>query len=183
MALSQTASDNDVNRLREDLEKRLDVVLSIIEKEELDDQTKRDKVAEIVEPLLDFAMMSKLALGKTHWFALNDEEKNRFTELFTQRLRESYLKSIYLYADEKITFETPVQEKNKIQIPTRVITKDDTMTIVYKFYKTENDWKIYDVEIEGVSLISSYRSQFNENLQSSTIEELFRKLEEMEAIQ
>ena len=183
MALNQTAAADDANRVREDLENKLDAVLGIIEKEDLDNQAKQDRIAEIVEPLFDFALMSYYALGKTHWSALSKEQRDRFTELFTQRLKESYLTKIDLYTNEKIAFETAIEEKNKIQIPTYVVTQDDIMSIVYKFRKRNNDWKIYDVEIKGVSLISSYRSQFNESLQSGTIEELLTKLKEMESVQ
>ena len=124
--------------------------------------------------------MSKLALGKTHWSAASERDRNRFTDLFTRRLKESYLTKLDLLTNEKITFETPTQEGNKIQIPTHVVTQDDNISIIWKFYKMKDDWKIYDFEIEGVSRISSYRSQFNETLQSGTFEELLKKLEEME---
>lgn len=183
MALAQTAAAGDANRVREDLENKLDAVLGIIETEDLDSQTKQDRVVEIVDPLFDFPLMSYYALGKIHWSTLSKEQRERFTGLFTERLRESYLTRIDLYTNEKITFETPLEEKNKIQIPTRVVTKGDTISIVYKFRKRNNDWKIYDIDIEGVSLISSYRSQFNESLQSGTIEELLTKLKETEAVQ
>ncbi len=176
----QTAFADDATRVQEELENKLDAVLGVIEQEDLDSQAKQDRVAEILEPLFDFALMSKLALGKTHWSATSERDRNRFTELFTRRLKESYLTKLDLVTNEKITFETPTQERNKIQIPTHVATQDDNMSIIWKFYKMKNDWKIYDVEIEGVSLISSYRSQFNETLQNATFEELLKKLEETE---
>ena len=183
MVLTQTAAADDASGVRETMETKLNAALGIIEKEELDRQAKQEKVAEIVGPLFDYALMSYYALGKTNWSGLSSEDKKRFTELFTQRLKESYLTKIALYTDEKIVFETPIEEKNKIYIPTYFITQDENMSIVFKFIKRNNDWKIYDVEIEGISIISSYRSQFKETLQSGTIEELLTKLEEMESIQ
>jgi phospholipid transport system substrate-binding protein len=176
--LSPTASADDATRVQEDLEKKLEAVLGIKDQEDLDSQAKQDRVAEILEPLFDFALMSKLALGKTHWSAASERDRNRFTELITRRIKETYLPKLDLL--EKVTFETPTQKGNKIQIPTHIFTQDDKMSLIWKFYKMKDDWKIYDVEIDGVSLISSYRSQFNETLQSGTFEELLKKLEEME---
>jgi phospholipid transport system substrate-binding protein len=180
MASIQPASADDVTQVQEDLKDKFDAVLGIIEQEDLDSRAKQDRVAEILEPLFDFTLMSKLALGKTHWSAASERDRNRFTELFTRRLKESYLTKLDLLTNEKITYKTPTQEGNKIQIPVHVVTQDDNMSIIWKFYRMKDDWKIYDVEIEGVSLISSYRSQFNETLQSGTFEELLKKLEEME---
>jgi phospholipid transport system substrate-binding protein len=180
MASIQPASADDVTQVQEDLKDKFDAVLGIIEQEDLDSRAKQDRVAEILEPLFDFTLMSKLALGKTHWSAASERDRNRFTELFTRRLKGSYLTKLDLLANEKITYKTPTQEGNKIQIPVHVVTQDDNMSIIWKFYRMKDDWMIYDVEIEGVSLISSYRSQFNETLQSGTFEELLKKLEEME---
>ncbi len=181
MILSPTASADDATRVQEDLENKLDAVLDVMGQEDLDSDTKQDRVVGIMEPLFDFALMSYYALGKSHWSGLSSEDKKRFTELFTQRLKESYLpKIVDLYTNEKIALETPIEKKNKIHIPAYVITQDENMSFVFKFIKRKNDWRIYDVELEGVSIVSSFRSQFNESLQSGTFEELLNKLEEME---
>lgn len=179
MALSGAAFADDATTVRDNLENKLSTVLDVMVQEDLDSNTKQDRVVEIVEPLFDFALMSYYALGKTHWSGLSSEDKKRFTELFTQRLKEYILTLIDEYADVEITFETPIEDKNKIHIPTHVITKDENMSLVFKFIKRKNDWKIYDVETEGVSIISSNRSQFNETLQKGTFEELLKTLEEM----
>ena len=180
-ALSGTAFADDATTVRDNLEGKLNAVLDVIGQEDLDSNTKQDRVVEIVEPLFDFALMSYYALGKTHWRVLSSEDKKRFTELFTQLLKEKYLpKFVDLYTNEKITLEMPIEKNNKIQIPANVITQDENMSVVFKFIKRKSDWRIYDVELDGVSIISSNRSQFNEALQSGTFEELLKKLEEME---
>jgi len=181
--LSGTAFADDATTIRDTLESKLNAVLDVMEQEELDSNTKQDRVVEILEPLFDFDLMSYYALGKTNWSSLSSEDKKRFTELFTRRLKETYLPKIALYSVEKIIFETPIEEKNKIHIPTRVITQDENVNIVFKFIKRNNDWRIYDVETEGVSIIGSFRSQFKESLQSGTFEELLTKLEKTELTQ
>jgi phospholipid transport system substrate-binding protein len=81
------------------------------------------------------------------------------------------------YTDEKIIFEAPIQIKNKVQIPTHLVSKDQKTSILYKLYESQNNWKIYDIEIQGVSIIRSYRSQFIPILQNGTIEDLMQELE------
>jgi phospholipid transport system substrate-binding protein len=182
-ALSGTAFADDATTIRDSLESKLNAALGVMGQEDLDSNTKHDRVVEIAEPLFDFALMSYYALGKTNWSGLSSEDKKRFTELFTQRLKEDILALIDQYADAEITFETPIEEENKIHIPTHVITQDENISVVFKFIKRNNDWRIYDVETEGVSIIGSFRSQFKESLQSGTFEELLTKLEETELIQ
>jgi len=182
-ALSGTAFADDATPVRDNLESKLNVVLDVMGQKDLDFNTKQDRVVGIVEPLFDFALMSYYALGKTNWSGLSSEDRKRFTELFTQRLKDSYLADIDQYANVEVTFETPIQDKDKIEIPTHIVAEDGNMSVIYRFKKRENKWRIYDLEIEGLSIIGWYRSQFNDTLQSGTIEELLTKLEEMESIQ
>jgi len=182
-ALSGAAFADDATPVRDNLESKLNAVLDVMGQEDLDFNAKRDRVVEIMEPLFDFALMSYYALGKTNWSGLSSEDKKRFTELFTQRLKESYLSDIDQYANVEITFETPIQDKDKIDIPTHIVAKDGNISVIYKFKKRKSNWRIYDLEIEGLSIIGWYRSQFNDTLQSGTVEELLTKLEEMESIQ
>ncbi|MBW1695001.1 MAG: ABC transporter substrate-binding protein, partial [Deltaproteobacteria bacterium] len=74
----------------------------------------------------------------------------------------------------------PVQVKNKIHIPTGLVSKDNSISMLYKFYKSNYGWKIYDVEIQGVSIVSTYRAQFKEVLGNGTIDDLLLKLEKPE---
>jgi phospholipid transport system substrate-binding protein len=148
-----------------------------LQKEDLEQQAKNKAVVEIVTPMFDFALMAKLSLGKKHWPGLTKEKKDRFTELFVNRLRKSYLNKLTTYTDEEIIYESPVEVKKKIHIPTRLISKGREISMLYKFYNSNNNWKVYDIEIQGVSIIRSYRSQFNEILQRGTMDDLFDKMD------
>jgi phospholipid transport system substrate-binding protein len=121
--------------------------------------------------------MAKLSLGKKYWPDLTEENKERFTELFIKRLRTSYLDNLTIYTDENVTYEPAVQVKKKIHVPTYLISKQKKISMLYKLYQSESDWKIYDVEIQGVSIIRSYRSQFSEILKNGTTDDLLLKLE------
>ena len=173
----QSALADDKSEVEELLKKNLDAVFSVLQKKDLAQQEKNQDIVDIVTPMFDFELMAQLSLGKKHWPGLSQEEKKRFTDLFIQRLKASYLKNFTLYTDEKLFYEPAVQVKKKIHTPTYLISKEKKISILYKFYKAENNWKIYDLEIQGVSIIRSYRSQFSGILENGTVDDLLLKLE------
>jgi phospholipid transport system substrate-binding protein len=177
LLLSQTVTADDKSAAEDFIKSNLDAVFTILHKKDLSQQTRNDEIVEIVTPMFDFKLMAKLSLGKKYWPGLSQEHKERFTELFVERLRGSYLNKLTAYTDEKIIYESPVAVKKKVHMPTLLISKGKKISMLYKLYPTNNSWKIYDVEIEGVSIIRSYRSQFNEILQKGTFDDLLQKMQ------
>ena len=175
--LCQVVMADDKRDAEETVKGKLDAVFAVLQKKDLDQEAKKNEINEIVSPMFDFALMAKLTLGKKHWPNLSREKKEKFNQLFINLLRTSYLDKLTLYTDEKLIFEPPVQVKKKVHIPTQLISKDRRTSILYKLYKPGNDWKVYDLEIQGVSIIRSYRSQFGEILQNGTIDDLLAKME------
>jgi len=180
LLFSQAAVADDKKEAEEVLKGKLETVISVLEKKELNEETKKKEIIEIVTPMFNFSLMSKLTLGKKHWPGLKKEQKDKFIELFTKRLKDSYLDKMMLYTDEKIEYKESVQVGKKVQIPTILTSKDNKISMLYKLYKSKQGWKIYDIEIQGVSLISTYRSQFNEILRNKTVDDLLAKLEKPE---
>jgi phospholipid transport system substrate-binding protein len=168
---------DDKSAGEEYLKSKLDAVFKVLQKKDLSQQAKNSQVVEIVTPMFDFELMGKLSLGKSYWPDLSPEQREKFTELFVERLRQSYLNKLTAYTDEKIIYESPVAVKTKVHVPTELISKGKKISMLYKLYSSNNSWKIYDVEIEGVSIIRSYRSQFNEILQKGTFEDLLQKMQ------
>ena len=177
LVFSQTATADDKSEIDNLLKTNLDAVLTILQKNDLDQQAKNKEIMDIVTPMFDFELMARLSLGKKHWSGLSQDKKERFTELFIKRLKASYLSNFNLYTDEKVSYEPSVQVKKKIHAPTYLISKDKKISILYKFYNAQKNWKIYDLEIQGVSIIQSYRSQFSSILESGTVDDLLLKLE------
>ncbi len=175
--LSQTVTADDKTAAQEFLKSNLDAVFTVLQKKDLSQQAKNSEIVEIVTPMFDFELMAKLSLGKKYWPDLSQDQKERFTELFIERLRRSYLDKLTAYTDEKIVYESPLVDKKKVHVPTQLISKGKEISMLYKLYSSNNSWKIYDVEIEGVSIIRSYRSQFNEILQKGTFDDLLKKME------
>jgi phospholipid transport system substrate-binding protein len=160
------------------LKENLAAVFEVLQNQDLKQAEKNNKIIDIVNPMFDFSLMAKLTLGRKYWPDLTPEQKASFTQLFIKRLRTSYLDRLTLYTDEKVLFESSVEVKQKIHIPTFLVSKDRKISILYKFYNAESSWKIYDLEIQGVSIIRSYRSQFHEILKSGTFDTLLTKLEQ-----
>ena len=159
---------------------KLDAVFAVLQKDDLDQQAKKQAVNAIVTPMFDFDLMAKLTLGKKHWPGLPREKKEKFTELYIEMLKTSYLDKLALYTDEKVIFEPPAQVKKKVHVPTQLVSKDRKTSILYKLYKPADGWKVYDLEIQGVSIIRSYRAQFSATLKTGTIDDLLLKMERPE---
>ena len=179
LLLTQSVGADDKDVVKELLEKRVEAAIAVLQTNDLDQQEKNKQIIDIVTPLFDFPLMAKLSLGRKYWPGLVEEKRQRFIDLFTKRLKESYLDKLTLYTDEKVVFKTPVQDKRKIQVPTELISKNNTISMLYKFYESTS-WLIYDLEIQGVSIISTYRSQFDQVLSKGTIDDLLTKLENPE---
>ncbi len=159
------------------LKENLTAVFVILNKQSLSPDAKKNEIERIVNPLFDFSLMAKLTLGRKYWPGLSADQRERFTELFIERLRNSYLDRLTLYTDEKVQYEPAIAVKKKVQIPTYLVSKDDKISILYKFYDSSSGWRIYDLEVQGVSIIRSYRSQFHEILRSGSFDDLLAKLE------
>jgi len=168
---------NDPNNPEELLRNKWDAVVSVLKKKDIDQEAKEKKISKIVTPIFDFPLMAKLALGRKHWPEFNPSQREKFTKLFTERLKRSYWEKIALYKDEKILFKPKTQKKNTIYIPSELLYQDKKVAILYKLRKIDKRWKIYDVEIQGVSILRSYRSQFDEILRHGTVEDLLSRLE------
>jgi phospholipid transport system substrate-binding protein len=172
------ASAQDTAAVESMLRENVDAVLTILRRPDQDLAEKKQAIVEIVEPLFDFPLMAKLVLGKKHWTRLSPDERQRFETLFVERLKSSYIDKVDLYRDEQVAWRPAVAEgANKVRIPSVIISKNEEITTVYKLYRNADQWRIYDVEVQGVSIVTSFRSQFDQILTKGTKEDLFRELE------
>jgi len=165
---------NDPNEL---LRVKWNAVIKVLQTENVDQKVKEKLIDKIIDPIFDFTLMGKLALGRTHWPKLTHPQREKFTQLFAKRLKDSYREKISLYTDEKALLNPAIRKKKVIFIPMQLISKDKKIDMLYKLRKVDKRWKIYDVEIQGVSIILTYRSQFNEILRNGTIKDVLAQLE------
>lgn len=161
------------------MQKKVGVITSILRQAELDRGEQDRRMQAATDALFDYRLMGMLSLGKPAWSKLSAESRETYLARFEKRVKESYMDKLHLYTDEEVVVEPGIRtEKNRIHVPSKVLGKDGKMEILYKFYPAKGGkWLIYDVEISGVSIIQTYRAQFDELLKTGTPEELVEKLE------
>lgn len=174
----QPAFADDVEEVDRFIRENVDTVFTIINDKDLDESVKKEKIMAVVTRIFNLPLMAKLTLGREHWTRLNSEQREEFTDLFIKQMKSTYLGQVELAADFKILFERPIQKKNKMTLLTRAKAKDEPIKILYKLYKSKSQWRIYDVEIQGVSMIKSYGMQYSHVLKEGTYADLAGRMKE-----
>jgi phospholipid transport system substrate-binding protein len=156
--------------------KVMDVLRDSALKGESGKKVKREKIRNISDNMFDYTELSKRTLGQ-NWSKLNAGQQTEFLGLYKTLLEDAYADKIITYTDEKVVFgkETTLSEKTA-EVQTTIITKKADIPINYRVIQKGSDWKVYDVVIEGVSLVSNYRNQFKEILLNKTPDALLDTL-------
>lgn len=139
---------------------------------------KESKIINLVEKVFSYETMAKISLGK-RWSTLNGGQQNKFVQRFKEKLQKSYFDKLELYNNQRIIIKDSQKiNPSRISLESVVIGKDTNYNIMYKFYKNgnKNDWLIYDVDLAGVSIVQSYRQQFNDFLKTKSFDELLKSL-------
>ena len=139
-------------------------------------KVKEQRIEAAAEKLFDFVELSKRTLG-LNWNKFTPEQRKEFVELFKTILKDTYVERITAYSNEKVDFTKEISlSDNTVEVQSVVVAKSGGVPIYYRVIKKENDWKVFDVVIEGVSLISNYRTQFREILGNNPPEKLLETL-------
>jgi phospholipid transport system substrate-binding protein len=162
------------------LRTQIDRVIKTLEDPELRRESRakerRTAVRKIAEEIFDFSETAKRSLGR-HWMGRSPAERTEFVALFSDLLERSYLSKIELYGGEKIQYTGDTIDGDQAIVRTRIVTKGSTeVPIEYRMLRRGDRWLVYDVVIEGVSLIGNYRTQFNKIIQTSSYQDLVKKL-------
>ena len=156
--------------------KVLDVLRDPSLKAESARKVKKEKIQAIAEKMFDFAELSKRTLAQ-NWSKFDPGQQKEFISLYTTLLRDTYINKIMGYTDEKIVFNNEVElTENTFEVRSTVQSKAGNVPIYYRVILKDGSWKVYDVVIEGVSLINNYRSQFREILANNPPESLLETL-------
>jgi phospholipid transport system substrate-binding protein len=148
----------------------------------------RERIRSITKPMFDFDLIAKRATGRYHWEnSFTPQQRQEFTDLFAQFLGNTYLSRIS--GDDKgLTVEYLDQDidkaRKRARVKTRVPSSEGDITVDYSMRITDDQWKIYDVYVEGVSLVQNYQTQFRDLFEKESakqvIDRLKRKIEEQE---
>lgn len=154
------------------------VLAVIIDPKYKDPQThdEQNKVLRgLVEKILDYDELTRRAAGQ-HWARLSNEEQKDLSLAFAELLEATYIDAIKSYKNEEILYKPEAADpRGAVEVPTIVLHKGKEIPITYKMINKSN-WVVYDIIIEGVSLVRNYRSQFDDLMLKGTAKELSAKL-------
>ncbi len=163
----------------DDVKKTVDEVVRIIADKDMKKHVQQRRLAlkKTISTIFDYNEMAKRSLGK-HWNQLTPEDKKQFADLFAALLENSYAGKIESYNNEQIVYVKEQLDGDHAEIRSKVVTaKRDEFTLDYRMNSHNGKWMVYDVVVEGVSLVSNYRSQFSRVITASGYGGLIKKLE------
>ena len=172
---SSAMAETPKAQLQATIERVMEVLRTIRSAEDIE-RNKR-LFRQILSVRFDFTEMARRSLG-SQWDNLKGKQKQgEFVSAFTQFIEASYLGQIGSYRGEKIVYGRERVDQRFGEVETQVVGGEGApMDILYRLHLVGKEWKVYDVVIDHVSLVSNYRSQFQRFLQSASLEELLRKL-------
>jgi len=141
-------------------------------------EQRRVELRRAADSLFDFTEMGRRALGR-HWADRTPAEREEFVKLFTDLIARSYIGKIDHYAGETIAYTAERVDGDEASVQSRVVTaKGSQIPVEYRLHRVNDDWSAYDVFVENVSLVGTYRSQFDRIIRSESFASLLRRLRE-----
>src|SRR5438128_4972973 len=158
----------------------IDRVLKVLDDPELKKDsktaTRRATLRGIADEIFDFTEISQRSLGR-HWQTRTPAERAEFVALFGDLLERTYISRIEGYSGERLVYAGEKVDGDQATVRTRIITKQGTeVPVDYRMFERDGRWRVFDVNIEGISLVSNYRAQFNSIIVRSSYQELVTKL-------
>lgn len=157
----------------------IDEVLRLVREKELKQPEKaeerRNLLEKVVAARFDYAEMSRRALGAP-WNQLTPQQKQEFVELFQTLLTNSYADKVETYSGEGVQYLNERTEKEYAEVRTKVLSGKTEIPLDYRLINKANDWRVYDVVVDGVSLVNNYRGQFSKILRASSYSDLVDQL-------
>ena len=180
LALAPAVRPAEAGVPSDQLRTQVDRVLKVLEDGELKKEARakdrRAAVRKIANEIFDFGETARRSLGR-HWQGRTPAEQNEFVQLFSDLLERTYISRVELYGGEKIIYSGDSIEGDQAKVMTKIMTKSGSdIPVEYRMHKKGDRWLVYDVVIEGVSLVANYRTQFNKIIQTSSYGELVRKM-------
>ncbi|TVM20006.1 hypothetical protein DPQ33_01910 [Oceanidesulfovibrio indonesiensis] len=154
-------------------------ILSLLEQPTLDEEQLRSEI----HAIFDFKALTARALG-VHWRQFSAQQREEAADAMSQLLEATYRDALEKYSNQRVEYlSTSSMRANQVEIRTEVVSSAQRLPINYRMEDTSDQWRIYDVIIEGVSLVQNYRSQFQELMINKTPDELISVLKERAAKQ
>jgi phospholipid transport system substrate-binding protein len=138
---------------------------------------RRAKIRQVVLQRFGFTEMSKRSLGR-YWSERTPEERTEFVRLYTDLLERAYIDRVDGYTGEQVVYLGESVDGDYSEVRSKIVTKrNQEIPILYRLQKTNANWEVYDVIVEGVSLVNNYRTQFSKIIRTSSYEGLVKKMQ------
>lgn len=169
---------NPMEEIKQTTDKILSIVTNPALKAPLKTAEREKLIRQAVDERFNWEEMARRSLA-THWAKRTPEEKKEFIRLYADLLERTYMKKVEDYSGEKVLYEGEIKEGDYATVKVKIVTKKNKdIPVEYRLMKNGDSWFIYDVSIEGVSLVNNYRTQFNSIISQSSYENLVKKLRE-----
>ncbi|HKL27468.1 MAG TPA: ABC transporter substrate-binding protein [Desulfuromonadales bacterium] len=159
------------------LEKSVNQILQLLRDETLQDDVRKKQITDLVRQRFTLRVMSQYVLGP-QWRTTSEEERERFVTLFSDLLEASYVDKINAYNDEEVSFVGEQIRENRASVETLILTGSKEIPIEYRLVDANGEWLVYDVIVEGVSLVRNYRSSYREIVRKDGMAKLLDRMEE-----
>ena len=172
----QAYAGKPLNAVQAQVEKILDILRDPGLKSESAAEAKKDRIWEIIGTVFDYDELSRRALGR-NWKKLDASQQKEFTDLFSRLLGNIYLGRIIAYTDEKVVFDKEkMLAEDKAEVQSRIVTASKEIPLNYRLILKGGEWRVYDVAVEGISLVRNYRTQFRDIFKKKSPEDLLEML-------
>jgi phospholipid transport system substrate-binding protein len=167
----------DVEDINSMVKKKVAVIFDLLGKQDIEKNERNEKIVGELNEIMDFKLAAYLSLRK-HWKKISKTQKKEFVETFQQYINNYIVEKIDLYTNQKIDIDdSKIVKKGRAELEIGILSGGETLQVNFKLRKNKKkEWRVYDVDIEGVSLITTFRSQFSGVLKNSSFEELLEKL-------
>jgi phospholipid transport system substrate-binding protein len=153
----------------------VDAILAILRKPDFDIAKDRTEIKAKIKDAFDETAMAQSVLS-TAWKDATPEQQNEFKSLLEQNLEDTYLDRVQAYTNESVEYRGEDVRDNRATVNTVVVTKSANVPVNYKLRKTSSGWFVYDVEIENISMVSSYRDTYRDIVRKSGLDGLLEQM-------
>ncbi|MEA2109158.1 MAG: ABC transporter substrate-binding protein [Pseudomonadota bacterium] len=175
LAAESEAALSPQQQLKSGIDNLIEVLSDESLKGEAGKELLEEKVVQLFKQHFDLSYTSKMCLGR-HWRKISAAEKDEFVGLFSDLLKSTYVGRVDEYSGETVSYNKEIMQGSKSLVKTVVISKGKEIPVDYKMIDRDGSWLVYDVIIEGVSMVRNYRSQFSSILQKKKFAELLDQI-------
>ena len=164
----------------EQLKTDVDHIIKTLNDKTVDSDQKKNQIIDLIRQRFNFELMSQWILGK-YWKKATPDQQERFIGLFTQLLENTYMGRIETYtgtySGNNVKYVEEKIKSGRALVKTLILTESAEIPVDYKLFKNSDEWRVYDVVIEEVSLISNYRNTYGEIVSKEGFDGLFSRME------